>query len=101
MSSFLILYTYKKSLWLCVSILPACGFNLFLLSGVLLKTVKTCSNVIPVVFFLKEVPHGFTLMCNQRQVINQVVFSSAQSVADEVLVDQWGWNWIFIHNHYS
>ena len=34
------------------------------------------------VFFMKEVSHGFTLICNQYQGINQVVLSATQSASD-------------------
>ena len=73
--------TYKKSLWFHDSTSPSYEVNLFLLSYVLLKTFKTESNVVPVLLFLKEVHHGFTLICKKCQGIEKLVLSDTQSVA--------------------
>ena len=70
MSSFLMFVAYKKSLFFRGSTSSDCGFNLLSLSGVLLKTAKTYQPHNLWYILMVEVPHGFTLACNQRLGIN-------------------------------
>ena len=70
MSSFLMFVTYKRYFFFLGSMFYAYVFNILLLSDVLLKTVKTYQPLNLWCILLEEVPHGFTLECNQRQGIN-------------------------------
>ena len=70
MSSFLMFVTYKKSLFFRGSTSSTYGFNILSLSNVLLNTVKTYQPSNPWYILQMEVPHGFTLACNQHQGIN-------------------------------
>ena len=74
MSYFLMILTYKNSLFFCGSTSSDYGFNLLSLSNVLLNTVKTYQPRSPRYILLKEVPPGFNLVCNQRQVINRTIY---------------------------
>ena len=73
MSSLLMFITYNKSLFFCGNYWSAYGFNLLLLSDVLLNTVKIYQPRNLCNIFMIEVSHGFTLACNQRQYVNHSI----------------------------
>ena len=69
-SLFLMFVKYQNYLFFFAVTSYSYSFNILLLSDVLLKTVKTYQPRNPWYILLVEVPHGFTLACNQRQGIN-------------------------------
>ena len=70
MSSFLIFFTYKKYLFFRGITSYTYAFILILLSGLMLKTVKTNQPRNPCYIFLMEVPHVLTLTWNHSRGIN-------------------------------
>ena len=73
MLSFLMFFTYKKSLFFRGSTSYAYGFNTLLLSDVMLKSFKTYQPHNPWYILMTEVPHGFTLSFDQIRGINHSV----------------------------
>ena len=72
MSSLIMFVTYKNALVFCGSTPSTYGLNLLSLSDVLLKTFKAYQPRNPWYILLMEVPHNFTLACNQHQGIRLV-----------------------------
>ena len=73
MSLLLMFITYKKSLFFRGSTSSAYGYNLLFLSDVLLMIVKKYQPLNPWYILMMEVPHRFTLACNQRRGINHSI----------------------------